>query len=142
VLAADKSQDLYQARLSPGGRWVSFIGSPDGRRSTVYTMPFEGGPWISITDGASYDDKPRWAPDGRALYYISFRDGFWNLWGRRIDSRTGQPEGKPFQVSQFYSPSRQIMHHSAIQIGVSLNQLLLPLTETSSAVWVLENFDR
>ena len=39
-------------------------------------MPAQGGPWTPITDGVTgSDDKPRWAPDGPTIYFISNRDG-------------------------------------------------------------------
>jgi Tol biopolymer transport system component len=140
VLATHDSQSLYQARLSPDGNWISFIGTADAQRSTIYVMPKDGGPWSPITDGRHFDDKPRWAPQGGILYYLSQREGFWNVWGRQVDLRTGRPAGEPFQVSQFYSAARRIHYHNTIQIGVSARQLVLPLTETTGAVWILENF--
>ena len=58
-------------------RWISFMAVDRGQRGRFDPLRHAGGggPWIPITDGASYDDKPRWSPDGRAIYYLSARDG-------------------------------------------------------------------
>ena len=142
VIAADAHRNLYSAKHSPDERWVSFIAAPDPTRSTVFVSPADGGAWIPITDGRYFEDKPRWSPDGRTLYFLSNRTGFWNLWGRRFDSRVGTPAGDPFQVSRFDSTSQMIRNLSDLQIAITRDQLILPITESSGAIWVLENVDR
>ena len=73
-------------------------------------MPRAGGEWVAVTDGESYDDKPRWPPDGRALYFLSARDGSLNLWGRRFDPETGTVVGAPYRVTSFRGsgPARRV----------------------------------
>ena len=86
-------------RFSSDQRWISFMAVDDARRdvSTIDVMPATGGKWVAVTDGTSYDDKPRWSPDGKVLYFLSARDGALNLWaavsirnsGRRSARRSG-----------------------------------------------------
>ncbi len=144
VIAADADRNLYAAAYSPNGRWVSFIAAPDLSRSTVFVSPAAGGPWAAVTDTAdhSFQDLPRWSPDGRTLYFLSNRTGFWNLWGRRFDTDSGTPLGEPFQISRFDSSVRMVGPNvSALQIAVTRDRLILPVTQTSGAVWVLEDVD-
>jgi len=142
IVAADSRQSLYAAKNSPDGRWVSFIARPDMTRSTVFVSPAEGGPWIALTDGRYFEDKPRWSPDGRTLYFLSNRSGFWNLWGRRFDSHADAQVGDLFQVSHFDSSVQMIRNLADLQIGITRERLILPLTQASGAVWVLDNVDR
>jgi hypothetical protein len=46
-------------------------------------------------DDTWFDDKPRWGPNGRMLYFVSNRTGVASVWGRRFDSSTGTPIGDP-----------------------------------------------
>jgi hypothetical protein len=42
--------------------------------ATVYVVRRSGGEWIQVTQGIDWEDKPRRAPDGRTIYFVS-------LWG-------------------------------------------------------------
>ena len=145
VIASDSDRNLYAAAYSPDGRRVSFIAAADLSRSTVFVTPATGGTWIPITpdDDHFFEDLPRWSPDGRTLYFLSNRTGFWNLWGRRFDPASGSPSGEPFQVSHFDSSMQMVGPNvSGLQMALTRDRLILPVTQTSGAVWVLENVDR
>jgi Tol biopolymer transport system component/DNA-binding winged helix-turn-helix (wHTH) protein len=145
MVAADPKRNLYAAKQSPDGRWVSFIAATDLTRSTVFVSPAAGGPWIAITETEDryFEDKPRWSPDGRTLYFLSNRNGFWNLWGRRFEPDAGKPVGDAFQVSRFDSTLQMVPSNvSDLQIAITRRRLILPVTQTSGAVWVLDNVDR
>ena len=68
IIASDTNRNLYQARFSPDQRWIAFQAMNFSTFSTLYVMPAGGGPWVPISDGNFWDDKPRWSPDGRVLY--------------------------------------------------------------------------
>jgi Tol biopolymer transport system component len=145
VVAADPHHNLFEQRFSPNQRWISFmaVNATDAGVSTIHVMPGGGGSWTPITDGKVYDDKPHWAPDGRTIYFVSPRDGVLNVWGRRFDPQTGTPYGNIFQVTSFNSPRQMISSQlSAMQIAVTASRLFLPITETQSELWMLENVDR
>lgn len=148
VIAEDPRRDLFSARYSPDGRWISFIALSDLTRATVFVIPARGGPWIRVGEAEEryLEDKPRWAPDGRALYYLSNRDGFWNLWGRAFDPDAGVAVGEPFRVSNLRSTPHMMPllpgTISRVQIGVTRDRVILPVAQTSGAIWVLEDVDR
>src|SRR5262249_31452855 len=99
---SDPAYDIWQPHLSPDGRWLLFEATralPQGLESTLYLISATGGPWLNITDGKQWDDKPRWSPDGKIIYFLSRRDGFFNVWGIRFDPVHGKPLAKPFRVS-------------------------------------------
>jgi Tol biopolymer transport system component len=108
VITSHPGKNLWQARFSPDHRWISFCAAEaiEAGVSTIYVVPASGGQWMRITEGKYFDDKPRWSPDGKILYFISSRNGFFNVWGIRFDSASGQPVGGPFRVTTFESPAR------------------------------------
>ncbi|MCC7009637.1 MAG: PD40 domain-containing protein [Acidobacteria bacterium] len=145
-LAYDPRADLVQHRFSPDQRWISFAAIPlnDRSVSTVYVMPARSGAsWTPLTDGQSYDDKPRWAPDGRTLYFVSNRGGRPDVWGRRFDPETGEPESGVFRVTSFDRGPR-ILPTFLRQLGmvISTNHLFLPMYEATGHLWVLDGVDR
>ena len=91
VIASDPKRNLFNQRFSPDQRWITFLAHDlsYASTSTVYVVPAAGGPWQAITDGSWFDDKPRWGPDGRILYFVSNRTGVANVWARRFDDATG-----------------------------------------------------
>ena len=145
VIASHPTKNLFENRFSPNGRWITFIAveSSDAGVSTIFVMPASGGRWTPMTEGMAYDDKPHWGPDGSTLYFVSNRDGLFNVWGRRFDGATGTPVGASFRVTSFSSPRQTISPQlSRMQIAVTARHLFLPITETSGELWMLENVDR
>ena len=144
VIASSASENLYQGRFSPDQRWISFIAANavNAGISNINIVAAQGGDWIRISDGKYFDDKPRWSPDGRILYFMSNRTGFFNVWGIHIDPATAHPQGEPFRVTTFENPSQMIMTDVRIMdMALTANQLMLPITETSGGIWILENVE-
>lgn len=144
LVAADASRSLLCQRFSPDERWISFMALDWKRRdvTTIYVMPSGGGPWIQITGGRYYDDKPRWSPDGSAVYFLSARDGALNVWGQRFDGQAGAIVGEPFRVTSFSGGERGLPRDlGKVEIAIASNQLFLPITEASGAVWMLDGLD-
>ena len=145
LIASNPDDNLYQGRFSPDQRWISFIAANavNAEISIIKVVPAQGGEWIRITEGKYFDDKPRWSPDGRTLYFISNRTGFFNVWGIHIDPATAHPVGEPFRVTAFESPNQMIMSDVRnMDMALTANQLMLPITEASGGIWILENVER
>jgi Tol biopolymer transport system component/DNA-binding winged helix-turn-helix (wHTH) protein len=145
ITSSGPAYQLYQPHFSPNGRWIVFeaVADSPNPESTLYVVPTSSGPWTRITDSKHWDDKPRWSPDGRTIYFVSRRGGFFNVWGIRFDPAIGRTVGQPFQVSKFESP--RLMVPSFIPpVGLSLTQdkLVLTMAEESGSIWVLDNADR
>jgi Tol biopolymer transport system component/DNA-binding winged helix-turn-helix (wHTH) protein len=145
VLTSHPEENLYQARFSPDQKWISFCAAKDIEAgvSTIYVIPAAGGEWRRITQGKYFDDKPRWAEDGRTLYFVSNRTGFFNVWGIRFDPARGQAVGDPFRVTAFESPAQMILSDVRnMELGLAANRLVLPIMEVSGGIWLLENVER
>jgi Tol biopolymer transport system component len=144
-IVSDSTHELWQPHSSPNGRWIVFeaIANSPNPESTLYTVPMSGGRWTQITDSKHWDDKPRWSPDGRTIYFLSGRGGFFNVWGIHFDPEAGKPVGQPFQVSKFESP-RLMVPRFIPPVGLSLthDKLVMTMAEESGSIWVLDNVDR
>ena len=145
-IASDPRRNLFNQRFSPDQRWITFLAHDLSRASTstVYVAPAAGGTWRAITDGTWFDDKPRWGPDGRVLYFVSNRTGgVANVWGRRFDGATGTPIGDPFPVTTFRSAQFLLTPRTVqMDIAITATRLLLPMTESRSDIWMLDQVDR
>ncbi len=111
VLAS--GHDFYSSpRLSPDGRWLAFLAwdHPNlpwmGTGLYVIQLDQAGastGEPILIAGGESESVfQPEWAPDGSALYFVSDRSGWWNIYRQKsrtpteplavMDAEFGQPQ--------------------------------------------------
>jgi len=145
VIASDPLRNLYNQRFSPDQQWITFLAHDLSYEptSTVYVVPSTGGTWRPMTEGVWFDDKPRWGPDGRVLYFVSNRTGIANVWGRQFDSTTGTPVGEPFPVTSFRSAQFQLTPRTVqMDIAITTTQLLLPMSESRSDIWMLDRVDR
>ena len=135
--------DLYQCHFSPDGRWIIFQAwrnRSSAVESPLFVMAATGGPWIRITDGKHWDDKPRWSPDGKTIYFVSGRGGFFNVWGIRFDAVKGKPVGDPFQVTSFESPSLMVPTNiPPVELSLTQEKLVLNIAEVSGSIWILDN---
>jgi eukaryotic-like serine/threonine-protein kinase len=140
TVVADPDQSIWQGRFSPDGRWVIFNAQSRKQSgvSVVGIVPAAGGMWRPLTDATFWADKPRWGADGRAIYFISNRDGaFFDVWGLRLDPATGKAAGEAFRVTRFDDPGRVISATGGSELGVTRTRLVLPMTERSGSIWTL-----
>jgi eukaryotic-like serine/threonine-protein kinase len=141
VVTSDRDRALWQAMLSPNGRWIAFEAVPirDSRVTGLYVVPVEGGPWVPVTDGTAFDAKPRWSADGRFLYFVSSRGGVANVWGVPIDPDEGRPAGEPFQLTHFDGrTSIAVPHVGYAELAVGAGWLALQVAEPATSIWMQE----
>jgi Tol biopolymer transport system component/DNA-binding winged helix-turn-helix (wHTH) protein len=145
-ILSDPAYDLYQPHVSPDSRWIVFqaVGhEPSGPRSRLYATLAAGGPWIQITDGKHWDDKPRWSPDGKTIYFVSGRDSVYNVWGIHFNPASGKLKGEPFQVTAFKNPGPMVpMQIQAAELSLTQDKLVLTMEDRSGSIWVLDNVNR
>jgi hypothetical protein len=144
-IISDPKYDLFQPHFSPDGRWIVFealANSPTIAESALYVVPAAGGAWTRITDGKHWDDKPRWSPDGKTIYFVSGRGGFFNLWGIHFDPGEGKPVGEPFPVPTFGGSGLMIPRWiPPVELSLNQDKLVLTMAEVSGGIWVLDNLE-
>lgn len=145
-IISDPKYDLYQPHFSPNGRWIVFeavANLPTIAESALYVVPAAGGAWTRITDGKHWDDKPRWSPDGKTIYFVSGRGGFFNVWGIHFDPTEGKRLGEPFRVSTFGTNGLMIPRWiPPVELSLDKDKLVLTMAEVSGGIWVLDNLER
>jgi Tol biopolymer transport system component/DNA-binding winged helix-turn-helix (wHTH) protein len=145
VIASHPEYHIWQGRFSPDGSWISFnaFKSSDGASSIIYVIAPAGGPWIPVTDGKYWDDKPRWSPDGKTIYFVSNRTGFLNVWKVRFEPASGNTLGQPVRVTDFENAAHMLMPNFIhMEIALTADRLILPMTDMSGGIWIIENVDR
>jgi Tol biopolymer transport system component len=115
-LSSGKTAKLYggdavQPSVSPHGLRVAFWAIPEGgSQRDIWTIPAEGlgkgEEPVAVTQDVAIDWNPVWSRDGSFLYFLSDRNGTFNLWRIAIDEASGRPRGNPEPVTL---PARAIM---------------------------------
>src|SRR5262245_2617786 len=141
-LIADAAHDVANPHFSPDGRWIVFQrvrDLPTGLESTLMVTPASGGSWAPVTEGRYWDDKPRWSFDGKTIYFLSGRGGFFNLWGIHFDPVKGNTVGPAFAVTTFASPSLMLPEHiPSLEPSITRDRLALTVESVSGSIWILE----
>jgi dipeptidyl aminopeptidase/acylaminoacyl peptidase len=142
VLLQASGRRLWQATYSPNGRWITFVAERrrPGTEMEMFLAPSSGGPensWTRLATDHAWPDKPRWAPDGHMLFFISQKPtGYYNVWALPMDRVRGQPAGASFQVTHFDSPALTIDPNMGnCEIGVTRDYLALTMVSASGSVW-------
>jgi len=150
VLTSSPDHGLFQESFSPNGRWIVF-GAADDRgldaTAILCVIPGTGAPatqWTRLTDPHGWADKPRWSPDGKLLYFWLRQGSLYNVWALRFDDAQGTAVGAPFQITHFDGRSRQIdvENLGGRDPSVSRTGLLLPMTDATGSIWMLDNVDK
>jgi Tol biopolymer transport system component len=135
---------LFRAHFSFDDRWIAVHADDPQGVTREMIVPFRpssrpaAGDWIAVTDGATFDDTPRWSPDGKLLYYLSDRDNFRCVWAQRLQPQTMHPLGPPFPVQHFHAirSSPGNVDLSALDIFVAENRMLINLGEVTGNIWL------
>lgn len=75
---------------SPDARYITFTSmysaDSDGRpNEDIYVMPSDGGKPRQLTTNRSVDRAPLFSPDGKSIYFVSNRGGYWAVWRTRME---------------------------------------------------------
>ena len=143
-LLATQPTIFIKRQFSPDGRWIVFeaVRNPPipNIESALFVIPAAGGSWTRITDGTRWDDKPRWSPDGKTIYFLSGRSGFFNMWGIRFDATNGKAVGQPFRMTTFETPAHMIPEQiNTAELSVIHDRIAITMDERSGSIWVLDN---
>ncbi len=76
---------ISQPALSLNGRQVAFtVQTVDVQKNAkpqqIYVIPVDGGTPRQITQEGTQNERPRWSPDSRQIYFVSNRSGTSQIW--------------------------------------------------------------
>jgi Tol biopolymer transport system component len=133
----------WQTNFSPDGRWVVF-GQGAGDVSKLFIAPAQGGTeisetqWMPLNERSSWDDKPRWSPDGNLIYFTSNRDGSICLLAQRLDPSSKRPKGAPFCVSHFHQARRSLSNagYYNLELSVARDRVVCTMVELTGNIWM------
>jgi eukaryotic-like serine/threonine-protein kinase len=136
---------VHGAKFSPNGQWLSLLVVTD-QGATIAVAPAEGPPnrkWTAINTEHAWVDKPRWAPDGRRLYFLASEGSFLNVWAVAFDQERGVHTGSAFAVARFTSPAFRIDPGvSFTELDVSPDHVFLTMQSAAGNIWMLDNVDK
>ncbi len=88
------------AALSPDGKQVAFVrrdsawwrkGYKGSATGDIWLHALETNRFTRLTDTDTPDTSPMWSADGRTLYFLSERDGTYNLYAMELATRRTRP---------------------------------------------------
>jgi eukaryotic-like serine/threonine-protein kinase len=137
------SFNLDQPHVSPDNHWIAFAAQVGTDRARIFVAPFRNatpvspGDWIAVTDGNSWDDKPRWLGDDSLIFY-SDRDHFGCIWRQRLKADSMQPAGLPSALQHFHELRRspRTLYRRDFEITAARNSVILNLVESSGNIWL------
>jgi eukaryotic-like serine/threonine-protein kinase len=131
--------EAHSCVWSPDGRWLActsgnrrFVGTEDFGNlavSTVWLVPAAGGAPLRVTQDEALNTSPAWLPGGRALLYVSDREGGRDIYQVAL-GRNGRPAGAPVRLTTGLN---------AAQVSVAANgrRLAYSVFTQSSNIWWL-----
>jgi hypothetical protein len=149
-MSSPENTQFWCVKYSPNGRWIHFTWlrlSEQGAELELHVAPAEGAPpdaCVRIAPDHDWPDKPKWASDGKALFFVSKGSGsYQNLWATRFDPERGRPVGQPFALTQFDSPTMLISPYiETSDLSISARHAALTMLTVTGSIWMLENLDR
>jgi eukaryotic-like serine/threonine-protein kinase len=148
LLFSDPAADLWEPGFVPKGRWISFVRQPRdiAQRLDLMVAPAEGAPpaaWTRVAAAHQWADKPRWAPDGKLLYFLSRGSSpYFNLWAVPFDPVRGVPAGEPFAITRYDSPALFVSPHvEKTGMDVVNGRVTLTMTSTVGSIWMLDDVE-
>ncbi len=90
--------------VSPDGKWVVFAAqdvslAENKKTPHIWIVPITGGEATKLTNLLAGEDRPRFAPDGKQLAFISAAEGSQQVWTVGFDPATGKVVGDAKRIT-------------------------------------------
>jgi Tol biopolymer transport system component len=139
------ADELKGPRLSPDGRWISFIarGGPEKWQAFVAPVPPEklvGSPdWTPVTPVSDRFFFAFWSARSDLIYILSSRGHGGNLRfldAQRLDIETKRPAGEAMPVYEFDETLVPTMDPLWNNVAVEAGRIILELGGVSADIWI------
>ncbi len=104
MIAMDR---ISEPQVSPDGRRIAFVVSTldlaaNKRRTDIHLVSLDGTGLRKLTSNEASDSSPRWAPDGKTVFFLSTRGGSSQVWKLSMDGgESAQVTRLPLDVGAF-----------------------------------------
>ncbi len=107
--SGDPLEGVHSCRWSPKGSLIACVAGNRRARepgpmfankvvSRIIVIPADGGTAVAVTEANGLSQSPEWSPGGDRLFFISNRDGTFDVYEAAID-RSGKARGAPLRVT-------------------------------------------
>ena len=138
-LVKHPAYNLIYGRFSPDNRWLSFTVRTQPNRGRIAIAPV-GGPkpvpesdWITIAEGGP-DEWANWSPDGKTLYFPSWKDGHSYLWAQRLEASSHRPLGEPFAAQHLHG---RVSYRLQSGWSAAGGRIAMVLVEDTGNIWMM-----
>ena len=138
ALLKHSTYNLCYGRFSPDNRWVNFLARTQPNRALIMIAPIDGpwpvpeSAWIQIAEEGPLD-WTNWSPDGKTIYFTSWRDGHRCTWGQQIDAASHRPMGGAFAVQHFHGIALLLEDGFSAASG----RIAMALAEPTDNIWMM-----
>jgi Tol biopolymer transport system component len=139
------AEDLKDPRLSPDGRWISFVAAVGKRQWQAFVAPVSeekligSSDWKPVTPVSGSFFLAFWAPHNDLIYTLSSHDHGGNLRfldAQRLDPETKRPVGAAVPVYEFNAALVPGMDPVWNTISVAAGRIILELGGLSTDIWI------
>lgn len=93
LLISDKNKGFSSPQVSPDGKMVVCVGTTNSKKNCplnldIYLFKIDGTALTQLTFHPGDDVSPKWAPDGKSIFFLSKRGtskGIWNVWQMNVN---------------------------------------------------------
>jgi Tol biopolymer transport system component len=143
--AVSATADLKAPRLSPDGRWISFVAPLGEHQWQAYVAPLSleretiPSDWVSVAPVSGSFFFAFWSPRSDLIYTLSSHNQGGNLRfldAQRLDPETKRPVGSAMPVYEFNEALVPGMDPVWNTISVDGNRIILELGGVSTDIWI------
>jgi hypothetical protein len=139
------TEDLKGPRLSPDGRWISFVAKVGTNQWQAFVAPVSGdealgsSDWVPVTPASDRFFYAFWSAHGDLIYTLSSHSAGGNLRfldAMRLDPETRHPIGTAMPVYEFDETLVPGMDPVWNNVSVDGNRIILELGGVSTGIWI------
>jgi serine/threonine protein kinase len=138
--------EFDQASLAPSGDRIAFTVRQSGIATQIYVAPLRNDhptgrtEWVPLTDGRCWDDKPRWSPDSRTIFFYSDRDGNGCIWKQDVQLNGLRPSGPALALSHLHTsnPSTMYLSRPAFSLSAARDWVYFNAGKMTGNIWALK----
>ncbi len=139
------TEDIKDPRLSPDGRWISFVAQVGTHQWQAFVAPVSGdklltsSEWVPITPISDFFFFIFWSAHSDLTYTLSSHDHGGNLRfldAQRLDMESKRPVGAATSVYEFHEELVPGMDPIWNTIAVDGNTIILELGGVTTEVWI------